>query len=243
MNKHPELSYEILKHLERKIKETKDEYYKFTLKGLSRDIGEGYNIKRINTIIKDLINREIVKSYSKGKYYLMSEDVQKLNECIKELENTLMLSYHEPMRRMEPPINIYKIINGEKRLIAQALRKSILKAIYHVKEEDGEVKYKIIFKTYKFTGFTIIKENEKIFEAYRKGFMKPIESVYNGMKMLIKRRWGREILVLNDMNDWIGCMKGCGIEKAIFIYKNEIKEISLPLSTALFAIKQFDVII
>jgi len=234
-----ELTYKIIEFLAKEA--SSKEYHKFTSKAITRKIGEYENIRKVNQIMKRLFKEGIIKFYEKTGYYcLSSEDLHKLNEYMRELNNTLLLSYHQPLSRIEPPINVYRMLNGKRKLIARARRESILKAIYHI---EGEEDYKVVFRTYKFSGFSIIKEGETIFEAYRAGFRKPIEAVYNGENIIIRRKWGREIAVLNRKGEKIGCMKSSGIEKATFTYREPLNEISIPLSVALYAIKQLDVII
>jgi len=236
-----ELTYKVIKCLREEVEYLAREQYKFTSRSLARKIKESGDIRKINAIIKKISKEGIIKYNKKMKYYYLDvEDKDKLDMYMKELSDTLILSYDKPLNKIEPPINVYKIVNGVGKLVAQAKREGILKSIYHV---NGEENYEIIFKTYKFAGFTIKKMDEIIFEAYRIGFMKPIESFYKGENIIIKRIWGREIAILNSRKEKIGCMKGLGIEKATFTCKEPLKKISIPLSIALYAIKQLDVII
>lgn len=236
-----ELTYKVVKCLREEVKYSSRGQYRFTSRSLAKKIKESGNIRKINAIMKKLNSEGIIKYDGKMKYYYLDvENKDKLDMYIRELSDTLILSYDQPLSKIEPPINVYKIVNGIGKLVAQAKREGVLKSIYHV---NGEENYEIIFKMYKFAGFTIKKRDEVIFEAYRIGFMKPIESFYKGENIIIKRIWGREIAILNSKKEKIGCMKGLGIEKATFTCKELLKEVNIPLSVALYAIKQLDVII
>lgn len=238
----PELTYKIINYLKEELsREITRGRLTFTPKRISVNIGERGNIRKINAILKMLEREGVVKFDKKMKRYCIEdENTKKIEEYLMKIEEALLLEYHKPLSSIEPPINVYRIIKGEKQKVAQAKRKSIMKPIYYVNSPE---KYTITFRTYKMPGFTINKGDEKIFEAYKLGFMKPIKAIYNGEEMLIRRKWGREITILKGDEKEIAKMRGYGIEKAIFTYKEVLSEISIPISVALFAIKQFDVIL
>jgi hypothetical protein len=238
----PELTYKILDYLKREIsRETMKGKLTFTSKKIGVEIGERGEIRKINAILNMLTKEGIIKFDEKIKrYYIGKEDVKRVEEYQIKLEKALLLEYHKPLSNIEPPIDVYKIVKGMKQRIAQAKRKSIIKPIYDVNCPE---KYTIIFRTYKMPGFIINNGGEKVFEAYRLGFMKPIKAIYRGEEMLIRRRWGKEIIITKNGGEEIAKMKGYGIEKAIFTYEEALSEISIPIAIALFAIKQFDVII
>lgn len=242
MSPDPELTYKIIKIIKMKAENSRSKtIHKFTSKDIARKLGEKIDLRRVNAIMKNFIHENIIEYNKNSKQYSISiEKMQKIINYENKLKNTLILSYHKPLENIEPPINIYKIINDERRLIAQAKRIGILKPIYQIKKPE---ECTIIFQNYKIAGFIIKRGEEKIFEAYRMGFMKPIEAIYGDKRLFIKRRWGREIMITYKGDIKIAYMRGCGFEKAIFTYERELEEVSIPLSVALFAIKQLDVIL
>jgi len=234
--------YKIAKQLIEKTKELKNKRrYYFNSKRISKRINEKGAARKISTILKRLKEKEIINhDATYNRYYITELNKEKLKRYEKELERTLILCYHQPLNHLEPPINIYQIQDGEKKLIAQAKREGTFKPIYHIKEPE---EYTIIFHQYKNTGFKITHKDKDIFKVQRTKITRPLQGTFKDKRITITRTKGRKIELNTTHNKGLAQLKSYAFEKALFTYTEEIKELRIPLSAALFAIKQRDVII
>lgn len=159
-----------------------------------------------------------------------------------EINRTYIIEYYKPLKNIEPPINVIELRRGNGEIIAQAKRDGIIKPIYRMNVNG--VKYEIIFKQFRKSGFTILKNGEIIFRAKRVKITEPLECKYKQLTFKIKRIRGRELRIIElKTGDIAAMLRACGFEKALFSFSPKLKEISIPLAVALFAIKQLDVII
>lgn len=243
---HPQLALKVIKTIlteSRRLQKTLDGRFYFDSRKMASRIKAMKDSRKINAILRKLHERQII-NYDKvfKKYFIDKKCNIELEKLIDELKRTYIIKYHKPLEYIEPPINIIELRGGNGAIIAQANREGIIKPVYKIKYDSKE--YKITFKQFKCSGFTIEENGRTILKAKRRNITTPIEGRYGNIIFKIKRVKGRELKVIEVNGDKIiAVMKSHGFEKAIFSFSPKLKEVSIPLAVALFAIKQLDVIV
>jgi len=211
-----------------------------------RKIANRINIERkgkINAILQFMKKNNIIEYDSLfKKFYVERKDEEKLSRLFNLIVNNLyIVKYYKPLDHIEPPISILKLRKeGDFELLALAYRENVWKPIYTISNNT----FKIIFRQFKRTGFSIYNGDKEILNMKRYGITRPLEGYYMNIKIELRRAKGRELKVISKGDgNVLALMRGYGFERAIFLFNDIIREISIPLAVTLFAIKQLDVII
>lgn len=245
MLSHPQLALKIVEKIlteSIRLQKTLDSRFYFDSRKIASRIKASKETRKINTILRKLYERKLIE-YDKNfkKYFIDKKCSLKLKNVIDELKRTYIVEYHKPLEYIEPPINIIELRGGNGEIIAQAIREGITKPIYRI--EYNSKKYKITFKQFRRSGFTIEEKGEILLKAKRKSITTPLEGRYKDVNFRIKRVKGRELRIITNNEETVAIMKSHGFEKAVFSFSPKLEEIAVPLAVTLFAIKQLDVII
>lgn len=243
---HPQLALKIVKTILKesiRLRGTLDGRFYFDSRKIATRIKALKDTRKINAILRKLYERKAI-NYDKNfkKYFIDKKSSEKLEKIIEKIKRTYVIKYHKPLEHLEPPINIIELKNGNGEIIAQAKREGIVKPVYNI--EYTNRKFRIIFRQFRNSGFIIEENGEKILEVKRRKITAPLEGKFREISFKIRRVRGRELKIIETKNDEIiALMKSSGFEKAIFSFTPKLKEVSVPLAVALFAIKQLDVIV
>jgi len=215
----------------------------FNAKKIANRIGETNAKNRISAILQALRREEAVGYNSTfNKFFVKKGHREKLLKILKHItENIHLVKYYNPLNYIEPPICISRLNRkGREEIIGLAKREGLFKPIYVV--NNGE--FRIIFKQFRRSGFTIYVGERKVLSVERKHFTKPLRGSFSNEDIEIRRIRGRELRLysMKNMRN-LAIMKSYGFEKAVFTFDKKLNDISIPLSAALFAIKQLDVIV